>query len=1637
MQGKQTLQHRIIAYVMAVLLVLNLCSGITGATYVQAVEPASSVTVTTGGNSIDNTVIFGDSVDLAYNFDSAYTNPDYTYWYRINDDEAASLSGASGTVNVSNPNSSTENTSFTVTFWAKNSGSAIVDNSETQVKFKLGKVKPTCETVLNPAAAQGKPSASKESIQVAYRADKWAEGQTYKAYRKITKSDDTVVKTESEITLSASSDVFKQECLETFTVQEYGEGAYTVTYYLKNASDTTDVISAGEVTFLLDKTSPTIETSISGASAEEEVDYTVKVTDANFASCDITEYIKQKTLNGEDSRNQPLVGLVNGTSKTLEFTEEGIYEVYVSAVDAAGNATTSETKEFIIDRSKPVLSITNADNSGAGSGLSYNTSGHSLKLELEAEDLKFSDDARDIKVTVKKDSETPEEKAVTWSTSGYKKNAELVFDGSTEDGNYEVVLLVKDRLGHSEEKTYSFIVDKSAPSIESAKVTYVDTDKGTPNKVTNGTDITYYLKDDARVSFQVNERNRTGAEVSVTTMKNGTERKEPYNPIPLDDSEGDTTFSYTYTEEGNYVTTIQAKDAANNQTTPPVVKKFVIDKTAPVFSIQRMVNGTPVEVGDNTAFSGTEGQTLRFTVADDNHDISSYVVEVTKKTENSATDITTTLGAGDIQWTAVSDSNQIYLTNRDLFTEEGQYTVTITGKDLAGNEPAEVTKVRFRIDNTKPVITQTSALRNNEYYNQSVVFQYKIKEFNFNDTDASIEVTRKIDGRVIPEITGDAGKLVLNGLESGFQYNCNEPGAYTIKIQAKDKAGNEAAPYIISFVVDKSAPKLSISGVENKYMTKEPVTLVFQAKDQNHDFDEYKIHITRSNVDEEIESYDIVGQNPSEHDVDGSGWVVEGYNSGQQQMFITKRTLRFEEEGIYHITFNAVDLAGNEAVEKTISFSIDHTAPQITGIRYSDVNGLIREKYSNIYSNKAIKVEFSVKDMVVGVNDQRVYVTVGTADGRTTDTPVYIAHKSAGNRYYVYIPTDLNVNEFDSPITIWANDLLANESDTVSAKVIYNTLIPAISMNCDTDYFKWTNQDVTFHTNVKDEKSGLKEVTYKVNDKVVKKVVFDKLTTSYDYDVTAKESASKVTGYAVTVEVTNNCGTTNKIQRQVYIDKVKPKVTLSGVQQGYHYKTNQTFQTDVHDVSYKNTKTVYVITRELDGKTSTMSAAVFSSKKYDDSCSRKMIKEGRYRIYAITTDSAGNRTKSNTITFVIDKTAPKLSISGTSDGSMNGTPVTIDFSCVESFYATNQISIQVEKTLDGKTTTEDVNGFPRNAKKTKMSHTFPEDGTYKVTFSATDKAGNVARSQTIHFSVDRTKPDIRISGTDNYQQWNKPATLQFTVEESFYSGNDVTITGTHTDIDGNVTEVEVPKLAGSGKISSLSQYFDEDGIYFFEIVSRDQAGNRESREIHFTIDQTSPQINKVGNYQGGYYQEFQLSDSLEDVFKDLTVISYRILLNGVEYNGTDKITEEGKYNLYVKVEDELGHQSQENVEFIIDHSKPKVIFSGVKNGENVHESGTVTMALTNTEDEITNVRMNGVDYGADTRMLAYTEYGVYQIEVDCKDKAGNTVTQTLHFAYSNPVTIALLLGSMGMLVLATCIWLWIRTRKKEKEENKL
>lgn len=1319
---------------------------------------------------------------------------------------------------------------------------------------------------------------------------------------------------------------------------------------------------------------------------------------------------------------------------TISYTEEGYYEVTLSGKDKAGNelkaaSGESQTISFYIDRTAPEISdiryVTENIPISPKYGIIFGNK--VIRVEFSVKDkvtgLKA---AAPVYVTIgektDKGRDTTLYPAMPVSGGSNTYYVELPLE-QVEYFDDKVTIWAYDQLLNEQAVESERTIFNTNSSVIGMQCTTGNAGQWTNQDVTYHTTIRDTYCGIRKITYSIVET------VNGQEYKNSqvVDFDEMYKQGEISQFVTDYTFDFTATESAKTVDgyVLQVKVENNCGTITSMEKYVYIDKEAPEVELSGITDGAHYR----------SDQTITAKVKDISYKAAPAPADQKKRTTTKY--YVTYRYDGQSRTVAWDDfvSDQYEDLDKQTFSQEGYYEVYAVTTDGAGNKTTSNT-LRFAIDKQPPVIEsvrilkgrmQTEQFANPDgtyYVNEDARLDVQVTD-HFPSPSTYIFVKGELENTIVQDET-------FAITSSPYQFLTNIPytaeGKYAVLLTGKDKAGNESAPVARDIVVDKTSPKLSIEGIESGKMTRDAVSLTYRSVDKNHDFDQYKVTVRRT---------DLAGTNEVFVEQNAADWTKTGYDADKQQDYITTKTSTYTTEGNYEVTLEGVDKAGNAGIAQTITFSIDHTAPVISDISYSDVYGLLAPKYGIIFSNQMIQVKFQVTDQVVGVEDSYVYVTLGEAKDRLADAPLYMARKGEQGYYYVYVPSDVILTEYDGVITLWANDRLRNESNAQTIRMIQNTDKPEIVMDCDLDYTKWQSRDVTFHTKVADNKSGLKEVTYSIDGKEVKKIEFTEFVKEYTYDLTATKTADKVSGYTVDIQVMNNNGTESEASRQVYIDKEPPVIKLSGVQNGTHYNKTQTVKTEVEDVSFKNTKTEYYVTRTLDGKTYKEKYAAFTMRKYEDQCTRRFGGEGRYQVYAVTTDSAGNRTKSNTLRFVVDKTAPKLAISGIENGSMNGNAVTLQFDLTDSFYTTTDASIRIEKTLDGGTTRSEVTSFPKKAKHSTLSRTFEEDGTYDITFTAKDRAGNVAKTRKISFSVDQTKPEIQITGTSNYEQWNRPVTVRFAVEESYYAGNHITIQGTRQDINGNVEELELPAIANTAKLSSLTQTFSKDGIYDFSISTKDEAGNQDEKEIHFILDQTRPEIHKVAQYQGGYYQEFKIADTLEEVFKDLTVVSYRILLNGIEYDGVTPVTEEGKYNLSVEVQDELGHKSTENAEFIIDHTAPKVIFTGVKDGQSVTESGSVTLSLTNPEDEITAVSMNGVEYDADTRQLDYTEYGSYHIDVECIDKAGNHVVRTIQFTYHNPLTTIILFAIMGGLIVMTCIWLWVRSIRKEKEEEKI
>jgi len=990
------------------------------------------------------------------------------------------------------------------------------------------------------------------------------------------------------------------------------------------------------------------------------------------------------------------------------------------------------------------------------------------------------------------------------------------------------------------------------------------------------------------------------------------------------------------------------------------------------------------------------------------------------KTEQSAKEEKTTESN-----TAMSTSTENKVvdkaTNDEIKTDK--IKVTEIGENDTENKKTSIAmNVSFSSGDQKPVQVK-EVFRENEqesvvyYLNAGAQVAIRIIDEKFTGAVANVGV-RVNDGDIQWEQTE------LTKADTTIKKEYSDAGRYEVYVWVQEangelvgkdnKTGDVEASGISRFVIDSAAPKITLSGIDEDKITNQSVSLVLTAEEENPDWSKYQLTIKRE---------DEVSEEEEIRKLKKEDW--------KQEKEELQQVVEFSKDGHYEVVFEGTDKANNQAKKKTLSFTIDKTPPVITNVVYYDGAGVASERFESVYSDEVIVVEVTAEDALSGINDNQVYVTIGS-DVNLSNAKTFLARKLPGSKYCVFVPKDLGVDKFNDKIIVWVSDKAGNKKYYTTAKLVVSKSKPTITFESEGNADSWTKQDFPFQIKVSDSIAGLKEIVYKINGKRVKRVEFDKLTASYNCELVAKESAETKDGYNVTVEATNNCGNTRVFNKAIHIDKVKPEITLSGVNNGAFYNASQSIRADVVEKPSNGSVTRFYVEREFEGKKSTVSLKKFKSNKESDSCTRQIEEDGKYKIYAITKDKAGNKKKSNVLEFTIDKTAPKLEILGVTNGQAGTDAVDVTFRCEETYYENNEVKVEVERVLNGTSTSEKMGAFQNTGKVSEMKQQFSEDGVYHVRMSAKDKAGNTAEAKEVTFTIDGTKPRINIAGTENYELWNCSPEVTFSIEENFYSTMKVAISGTRTDVDGNVTQLEFPEFSGTSTVSTLPQKFDEEGIYAIEIEATDAAGNGDHSEVHFTIDRSKPVINGMSQYNGGYYQEFVLEDSLDDMFRDLTVLKYHILLNGIEYDGTP-ITKEGKYTLDIEATDELNHKNNQMIEFMIDRTEPKIIFSGVKNGETVKEKGVVTFALVEDEDEITSVRMNGEEYSTATRELEFSTYGDYVIEVESRDKAGNIGQKTLEFNYKNPRRGAFAIGGIGIVGILVGVWLYLMSLKKRKE----
>ena len=576
----------------------------------------------------------------------------------------------------------------------------------------------------------------------------------------------------------------------------------------------------------------------------------------------------------------------------------------VKLTDRAGNETKIE-KKFSIDKTKPVIDV------------KYDNNEHTT---YGGNDYYKADRTATVTVTERNFDESLVEAAIMRNGGRYTTIGGWTHNNNTADpdksthvakivyntdGDFTFDIAVKDKAMNSADKftQQKFTVDKTAPVID------VSFDN---NSAKNGN----YYKADRTATIKITEHNfNSGSQyVNIPVTAEGTTAP---SVVGWSGSGDDHNATVSFNKDGKYSFTVDYTDLAGNKAVQKKVDSFYIDKTAPEVEI--------TGVADHQAYNGTVAPVV--TYKDDNftddHDFKFTKINIDGKVDDTSKFDYDTGGNG------VTEFIYKYRDFAEVLENDGIYNFTVELSDKAGNSTSKsVTFSVNRFGSTfRTTDEPTEKLINNGYTNaeQDIV----VEEINVTPlTKHSVTLaksggnsTELVENTDYTFTSSNNGNEWCKSVYTVNKKNFSDEAAYTVTIMSVDKAKNtnnnrmadsslsteqkNKRECAISFVVDKTSPLVSITGIKDNELYKEASKKVkIVCEDDN--LDKSKLVVTLDNKKlAEGEDYTIVD------DKDGS---IAG-------MLTAEIVLKAETGGIKeNLKVTIGDLAGNTGEKSVDNF---------------------------------------------------------------------------------------------------------------------------------------------------------------------------------------------------------------------------------------------------------------------------------------------------------------------------------------------------------------------------------------------------------------------------------------------------------------------------------------------------------------------------------------------------------------------------------------------------------------------------------------------------------------------------------------------------------------------------------------------
>ena len=830
---------------------------------------------------------------------------------------------------------------------------------------------------------------------------------------------------------------------------------------------------------------------------------------------------------------------------------------------------------------------------------------------------------------------------------------------------------------------------------------------------------------------------------------------------------------------------------------------------------------------------------------------------------------------------------------RISFNEDGNYEVKIVVDDIAGNKTEQ--RSNFKINTKGPTIDSTIDSKYIGESNKDINFL--IDDINGIDIENSTVIIRNGEKE-------ESKKFDTNGTLA-IDLSAYGNGDINIVINAVDSLGKTSTKEF-TVIYDDIDPTFNVSSNNEVYVDGEIYDAAFDLNFICDDINFKDFKIISSTID----------------DID-TELILEGTDAKNKKIAI-------KEDGIYNITIESTDLAGN-VVQKELEFGLDTLAPVITA----------NEKLENQFFTTNKEITFNVKEQQLKDEIQIVAKKYkndsdeGSEEYKFTEKFI----KDKGNYSLKHNFTESGRYE----VTITAKDK-TEKVTTETFKFKIDTEAPKVEFITDIENEGYYTETKVVEFKVEDN-YGIDGTISSNGDKIE----------HYECSTHEEHQRTKNNGhiyaengkYTHSIKAKDLAGNKTDEKLIFTIDKCAPEIII---------KVNEDESSKKEDKLYINTKSVTTDIKESNLheseyilKDSNGNVVEVKPEKIDDHTQRFIAQELKDESYILEVSASDkilvdgvNRESSKSLSFAVDTTIPEVEIEGVEDKKFYNTDKTLNIKAKDLNWDKGTIKISKD---DKEVISEELNN------NTVSTFKFDEDGDYSVSVDVVDLAGNDIKKN-ISFVIDKSNPLIAIENFENseLQYLNELEGLKGQINEDNFNVESFNITAKKVRMDGTQEETkldcdtidtsifDVVKFEIAKKHFAEDGFFNENAKYSVSIEESDLAGNKSNSTINFIIDSIEPKVEIKGldldTDNKHYNTDINIDININDLYHDTNKVE--VLKDGKVYDvgnltgdGVDKnlkaaLKEEGSYVVNINSVDKAKNEVNKTVKFVIDKTPTKI-----------------------------------------------------------------------------------------------------------------